>query len=155
VGRNPSEIEVDDGPQVVSNPGAVFLIGLHQPLRILEKDVRAERRAVCDSIRSEHDPKTTKLLRTRCGGTDASGGVENFLELEVQHGLPDATCEYVSGEADHLLRPCERVDNVVHLRAQVRVAEHGELIEPGVVYEASVAQPVDGEFGVIRIGYDC
>ena len=76
------------------------------------------------------------------------------MELEVEHGFSNATCKYVSGKADHLLRPCKRVDNVLHLWAHARVVEYGEFIEPRVVDEASVAQPVDGEFGVLRIWYD-
>ena len=136
---------------MVGNPGAIILFGLHQPLRILEKDIHAERRAVCAPLRTRS--KTTQILRTRGGRTDASlsHGVKKSPELEVKHGLIYATIKYISGDADHLLRPCERVDNVVHLRAQARVALHGELIDPGVVDEASVAQPVDGVFGVSRI----
>ena len=46
------EVEVDDGPQDVSDPSAVVLFGLDQPLRILEKNIHAERRAVCASLRT-------------------------------------------------------------------------------------------------------
>ena len=106
------------------------------------------------ALRLEPDSKTTKCLRTRGGGTDANLFVENHVDLEVEHGLLDTTCEYISSKADHLLRPRERVDDVVHLRAQARIVEHGELVEPRVVDETSVAQPVDGEFGVFGIGYN-
>jgi hypothetical protein len=53
--------------------------------------------------------------------------------LEVEHGLFEATCEYISGEADHLLRSSERMDDVVHLRTQACVVENGEFIEPWMV----------------------
>ena len=43
------------------------------------------------------------------------------------------------------------MDNVVHLGAQTVVPEYGELVEPWVVDEAGIAQPVDRELGVIRI----
>jgi hypothetical protein len=46
------EVEVDDGPKSVSDPGTVVLIGLDQPLCILEKDIRAERRAICPALRT-------------------------------------------------------------------------------------------------------
>ena len=106
------------------------------------------------ALRSEPSPKTAKSLRTRGGRTDASLGVDKHLDLEVEHGLLETACKYVSGEAGHLLRPRQCVDDVVQLRAQARVVEHGELVEPGVVDKASVAQPVDGEFGVIGVGYN-
>ena len=146
------EVEVDDGPQGVSDPGAIVLFGFDQPLRIFEKDIRAERRAVCDSLKAT-DPKIATCLRTSCGGTDASLGVGDHVDLEVEHGLLETACEYVSGKTGHLLRPCQRVDDVVHLRAKARGVEHGELVNPGEVDVASPAQPVDGVFGDIRIGY--
>lgn len=89
---------------------------------LLEKDVRAEGRAV------------------RGGATDTSIGIERHVNLEADYGLLDAACKCVSGEVDHLLPPRERVHNVVQLRTQARVAEHGEFVGPGVVNEESVAQ---------------
>ncbi len=88
------------------------------------------------ALHSEPDSKTTKCLRTCSGGTDASLFVKNHVDLEVEHGLLDTACEYISSKADHLLRPCERVDDVVHLQPQAYIIEHGELIEPRVCYES-------------------
>lgn len=96
-----------------------------------------------------------KCSRTRGGGADASLGIEKFVELDIEHGLTDATCEHVPGEADHLLGPGEGVDDVIELWAQTLVSEHGELVEPWVVDEAGIAQPVDRELGVLRIRDDC
>jgi hypothetical protein len=50
---------------------------------------------------------------------------------------------HISGEADHLLSPDERVCHVVRHGAKACVAEHSEFVQPGVIDEASVAQPVD------------
>ena len=153
VGRDPLEVEVDGGPQDVSDPRAVVLFGQDQPLRILEKDIHTERRAVC-ALLSTQSRKPQNLLRTRGGRADASLGVDNHVDLEVEHSFLETACEYVSCEAGHLLCPSQRVDDVVHLRPKARVVEHGELIEPGVVDEASVAQPENGVFGMLGIGYN-
>jgi hypothetical protein len=40
------EVEVDYGPQDVSDPRAIFLFGLDQPFGKFEKDIDAERGAV-------------------------------------------------------------------------------------------------------------
>ncbi len=58
VGRDPLEVEVDEGPQDVSDPRSVVLFGFGQPLRVLEMDIRTERGP--SALRSESDPKTTK-----------------------------------------------------------------------------------------------
>jgi hypothetical protein len=156
VRRNPLKVKVDDGPQDVGHPSAILLFGFYQPLRIFEQDRDAEGRAICPSAQKKRKraSKKLKISRTRGGGADASFGIKKFVKLDIEHGLPDATCEHVPGEADHLLGPGEGVDDVVELRAQTLVSEHGELVEPRVVDEAGIAQPVDRELGVIRIRDD-
>jgi hypothetical protein len=57
MGRDPLEVEVNDRPQDVSDPCAIVLFGLNQPLRILEKDIRAEGRAICTSLRTNSKTK--------------------------------------------------------------------------------------------------
>jgi hypothetical protein len=74
--------------------------------------------------------------------------------MNKEHGLLDTTSEYVSGEADHFLCPDERVRQVVRHGAKACVAKHGQFVQPRVVYEASVAQPVDRELGVVGIRDD-
>ena len=74
--------------------------------------------------------------------------------MEVKHGLLDATCEYISREANYLLRSRERVDDVVHLRAQAFIIENSKLVKPWVVDEVRIAQPEDRVFGMIWIWDD-
>ena len=74
--------------------------------------------------------------------------------MEVKHGLLDATCEYISGEANYLLRSRERVDDVVHLRAQACITENSKLVKPWVVDEVRIAQPEDRVFRMIWIWDD-
>jgi hypothetical protein len=96
----------------------------------------------------------TQISRTCGRGTDASFGIEEFVELDVEHGLLDTTCEHVPGEADYLLGPSKDVDDVVELRAQTLVSEHGELVEPWVVDKASITQPINRKLGMVRIRND-
>ena len=88
-------------------------------------------------------------------GADPGVFVLDGLELDVEHGLLDATGEHISCETDHLLGPDERVCQVIRHGAKAGVAEHGEFVQPWVVDEASVAQPIDRELGVIGIRDDC
>jgi hypothetical protein len=63
--------------------------------------------------------------------------------MNIEHGLLDTTSIDISGEADHLLGTDERVCQVICHGAKACVAEHGEFVQPGMIDEASVAQPVD------------
>jgi hypothetical protein len=74
--------------------------------------------------------------------------------MDAKYGLVDATGEHGPRQADYLLRSGEGVDNVVQLGAQAFVPKDGELVEPRLVDEAGIAQPVDRELGVIRIRDD-
>ena len=74
--------------------------------------------------------------------------------MEVKNGLLDATCEYISREAHYLLCSRERVDDVVHLRAQACVVEDSKFVKPWVVDEVRIAQPEDRVFGMIWIWDD-
>jgi len=74
--------------------------------------------------------------------------------VNVPHGLRDATGEYVSGEADYLLGPDERVRQVIRHGTETFVSEHGEFVQPWVIDEARVAQPVDRELWVVGIWDD-
>jgi len=74
--------------------------------------------------------------------------------MGTKYCLLDATSKDVPSQADYLLCSDESVDNVVHLRAQTVVTEYSELIEPGMVDEASIAQPVDRILGVVWIRDD-
>ncbi len=74
--------------------------------------------------------------------------------MDTKYCLRDSTCEDVPSQADYLLCSGENVDNVVHLGAQTLVPEYGELVEPGMVDETSIAQPVDRVLRVIRIRDD-
>jgi len=91
---------------------------------------------------------------TGSGRADAGVFALDRIDLDVEHGLLDATAEHVSCEADYLLRTDERVRQVIRHRAQALVAEHGELIEPRVVNEAGIAQPIHRELRVERIRDD-
>jgi hypothetical protein len=158
VGRDPLQVKVDYGPQNVLNPSAVFLSRLDQPFRVLEQDINAERWAICRSTalrnRKEGTLKKTLKSHTCGGGTDASLGIKKFVEFDIEHSLSDATGEYVPSEADHLLGSRESVDHIVHLGSQARIIEYSELVEPGMVDEAGVAQPVNRELGMVRIWDD-
>ena len=50
------------------------------------------------------------------------------FEMDIEHGLFDATGVHVSGEADHLLGPDERVRHVICHGAKTCVAENSEFI---------------------------
>ena len=147
---DPLEVEVDHGPQDVSDPRPIVLFGLDQPFGIFDEDVDTERRAIYPCV-SYNSREQTGSRRTCGRGADAGTLIENHLKLDTKYCLCDATSENVSSEADHLLCSSESVDNVVHLGAQTRVPKYGELIEPGMVDEAGVAQPVDRELGMFRI----
>ncbi len=73
---DPLEIEIDDGPEDVGDPGAVVLFGLDQPLGILEEDISAERRAICTSLRTPYKPKTNISTYPRPGNRSESLGRE-------------------------------------------------------------------------------
>jgi hypothetical protein len=104
----------------------------------------------------EHGKKIRQAQKshTRGGGANASLRVEKFVELDIEHGLPNTTGVYIPGEADHLQGSRESVDYIVHLGPQAIVIEYGELVEPGVVDEAGIAKPVNGELGVVWIWND-
>lgn len=74
--------------------------------------------------------------------------------MDTKYCLRDATSENVPSQANYLLCSGENVDNVVQLGAQTLVPEYSELIEPGMVDEASIAQPVDRVLGVFWIRND-
>jgi hypothetical protein len=74
--------------------------------------------------------------------------------MDIEHGLLNATSVNISSEADHLLGPDERVCQVIRHGAKTCVAEYGEFIQPGVIDEASIAQPVDRKFGMVGIRDD-
>jgi hypothetical protein len=154
VRRDPLEVEVDHGPQDVSDPRAIFLFGLEQPLAEFDQVGDAERRAIYPCVSAKERAQKLKIPRTRGGGADAGLLIENPLKLDTKYRLVDATGEYVPCQADYLLRSGESVDNIVQLGAQTLVPEYGELVEPRVVDEAGIAQPVDRELGVVRIGDD-
>jgi hypothetical protein len=148
------EVEVDHRPQDVSDPRAIFLFGLDQPFGEFDQDIDAERRAVYPWASDNEQAQILKVSRTRGRGTDAGLLIENPLKLDTKYCLLDATGEHVPSQADYLLRSGESVDNIVQLGAQTLVPEHGELVEPRVVDEAGIAQPVDRELGVVRIRDD-
>ena len=74
--------------------------------------------------------------------------------MDTKYSLVYPTGVHVTSQADYLLRSGEGMDNIVQLGAKALVPEDGELVEPRVVDEAGIAQPVDREFGVIRIRDD-
>jgi hypothetical protein len=61
--------------------------------------------------------------------------------MDIEHGLLNATSISISCEADHLLRPDERVCQVMRHGAKNCVAEYSEFIQPVVTDEASIVQP--------------
>ena len=107
-----------------------------------------------DTLRTWESALRAQKSHTRGRGANASRWIENHVEFDIKYGFPDATGEYVPREVDHLLRPCESVDYVVHLGPQARIIEHGELVEPWVVDKAGVAQPVNRELGMFGIWND-
>jgi hypothetical protein len=80
--------------------------------------------------------------------------VDGF-EMDIEHGLLNATSVNISGEADHLLGPDERMCQIIRHGAKACVAEYGEFIQPGVIDEASIAQPIDRILGMVGIRDDC
>ena len=74
---------------------------------------------------------------------DSGVYVLNGFEMDIVHGLLNATSVNISGEADHLLSSDEGVCQVIRHGAKTCVAEYGEFIQPGVINEASITQPVD------------
>lgn len=76
------------------------------------------------------------------------------VELDVEDGLFDSTRQHVSGETDHLLGPDERVREVICHGTKAFVAKHGEFVQPWVIDEARVAQPIDRELGMVGIRND-
>jgi hypothetical protein len=105
-------------------------------------------------LRTWESALRTQKSHTRGGGPNPSLRIEKLVELDIEHSLPEATSVYVPSEADHLLCSCKSMDHIVQLGPQARIIEHGELVEPGVVDEASVAQPVNRELGVVGIWND-
>lgn len=91
---------------------------------------------------------------TGSGRADAGGFALDGVELDVEDGLFDSTRQHVSGETDHLLGPDERVREVICNGTEAFVAKHGEFVQPWVIDEARVAQPIDRELGMIGIRDD-
>jgi len=68
VRRDPLQVEVDHGPQDVCDPRAIVLFRLDQPLRIFEKDVDTEGRAVCPNAQTSRDAlESTNITYPRQG----------------------------------------------------------------------------------------
>jgi hypothetical protein len=78
VRRDPLEVEVDHGPQDVSDPRAIFLFGLEQPFGKFDQVGDAERRAVYPRVSNNKRARTQNSL-TRRGGADAGLLIENLL----------------------------------------------------------------------------
>jgi hypothetical protein len=150
---DPLEVEVDHGPQDVSDPRAIVLFGLDQPFGVFDEVGGTERRAIYFCI-SDTGRAQTRSPRTCGRGANAGLLIEKRLELGTKYCLRDATSENVPSQADYLLCPDENVDNVVQLGAQTLVPKYSELVEPGMVDEASIAQPVDRVLGVFWIRND-
>jgi hypothetical protein len=54
-----------------------------------------------------------------------------------------------------LLAPDERMCQVIRHGAKACIAEHGEFVQPGMIDETSVAQPIDRELGMVGIRNNC
>jgi hypothetical protein len=79
------------------------------------------------------------------GGWRVDPGVfvlEGF-EMDIEDVLLNAAGVNISGEADRLLGPGECVCPVIRHGAKTCVAEYNEFIQPGVIDEARIAQPVE------------
>jgi hypothetical protein len=72
------EIEVDHGPQDVSDPRAIVLFGLEQPLGVFDEVGSTERRAVYPSV-SDNGRAQTRSPHTCGRGADAGLLIENHL----------------------------------------------------------------------------
>jgi hypothetical protein len=97
------------------------------------------------------EPKAlTSSRRTEPGGLGRVG-----IDSGVKHDLLDATGEYVSGEADCLLSPDERVCQVICHWTKTFVAKDGEFVHPRVIDVTRVAQPVDKGLGMFAIWDGC
>jgi hypothetical protein len=165
---NPLKVEVEFRPQYVGDPCAVILLRLGQPFSVFEQDRGAERRSVFTVINGDNHrynnfkPMYLSLRHMRLsepltGSWRADTGVLvlDGFEMDIEHGLLNAASVNISGEADHLLGPDERVCQVVRRGAKTCVAEYSEFIQPGVIDEASIAQPVDRKLGMVGIRDDC
>jgi hypothetical protein len=92
---------------------------------------------------------------TSSGRTNPGGLILNHIEVDVENRLLDTATEHVSGEADHLLGPNESVCHVIRYGAKAFVTEHSKLVQPGMIDEACIAQPVDRELWVVGVWDDC
>jgi hypothetical protein len=91
---------------------------------------------------------------TGSGRADAGVFALDGVELDVEDSLFDSTRHHVSGETDDLLGPDERVREVICHGTKAFVAKNCEFVQPWVIDEARVAQPIDRELRVVGIWDD-
>lgn len=75
---DPLEVEVNHGPQDVSDPRAIVLFGLDQPFRVFDEVGGTERRAIYPCI-SDTGRAQTRSPRTCSRGADAGFLIEDHL----------------------------------------------------------------------------
>ena len=154
---DPLKVEVKFRPQCVGDPCAVLLLRLREPFSIFKQDRGAEGRSVFKrgvSFTRMWLPSQSRKPLTSSWRADSGVFVLDGFEMNIKHGLLDATCVHVSSEADHLLCPDERMCQVVCHGAKACVAKYGQFVQPRVIYEAGIAQPVDRILGVVGIRDD-
>jgi hypothetical protein len=78
VRSDPLEVEVDHGPQDVSDPRAIILFGLEQPFGVFDEVGGTERRAIYPCV-SDNGRAQTPSPRTCGRGANAGLLFENHL----------------------------------------------------------------------------
>ena len=94
-------------------------------------------------------------LLTGSGRTNPGGLVLNHIEMDVPNCFLDTAGEHVSGEADHLLGSDECVCHVISHGTKAFITEHSKLVQPGMIDETRIAQPVDRELWVVGVWDNC
>lgn len=92
---------------------------------------------------------------TSSGRTEPGGLGRVWIDVGVKYDLLDAAGKDVSGEADRLLGPDERVCQVIRHRTKAFIAEHGELVHPCMIDVTRVAQPVYRGLGMVAVWDGC
>jgi len=75
---DPLKVEVDHGPQGVSDPRAIVLFGLEQPFGVFDEIGDTERRTIYPCV-SDNGRAQTRSPRTCGRGADAGLLIENHL----------------------------------------------------------------------------
>ena len=73
------EVEIDHGPQDVSDPRAIVLFGLEQPFGVFDEVGDAGRRSIYPAFQTTNKHKREVRARTCGRGADAGLLIQNHL----------------------------------------------------------------------------